>query len=119
MKTKISIGNNGENLAVEFLEKQGIKVIERNWRYSRVGEIDIIAHDGETLVFIEVKTRSTANFGHPLEVISTNKLNTIYKLAEIYTNNCNNKNYKGIRIDIIGILAEKDPEITHIKGVCQ
>ncbi len=119
MKTKITTGKNGEKLAAEFLEKQGMKVIEKNWRFSRVGEIDIIAQEGDTLVFIEVKTRSSTNFGHPLEAISNNKLNTINNLAEIYMSNALTDNYKGFRIDVIGILGCKNPEIIHIKGICQ
>lgn len=118
MKKNVIKGKKGENLAAEFLEKQGINVLERNWRYSRLGEVDIIAKDGNTLAFIEVKTRSTANFGHPLEAISDNKLNTLNKLAEIYIHNVK-EDYDSYRIDIVGIIEGKFPEITYLKGVFQ
>ena len=58
MGKNIAKGKTGEILAVEFLAKRGFKVIETNWRYSRCGEIDIIAFDNKTLAFIEVKTRN-------------------------------------------------------------
>ncbi len=119
MKTKINTGKNGENIAAKFLEKQGIKILERNWRFSRVGEIDIIAKDGDTLVFIEVKTRSSADFGHPLEAISPNKFSTINKLAEIYIAQDQIVSYKDLRIDLIGILNGKSPEVVHVKGIYQ
>ena len=115
MKTKIIKGKKGEDLAAEFLEKQGFKLIKRNWRFSRIGEIDIIAEDGDTLVFVEVKTRTSMCFGHPIEAISPKKLNTIQKLAEIYINTKTIKEYKSFRIDIIGILMGKEPDITHLK----
>ncbi len=115
MKTKIIKGKKGEDLAAEFLKKQGFKVIEKNWRFSRTGEIDIIAEDKDTLVFVEVKTRTSMCFGHPIEAISSRKLSTIQKLAEIYINTKNMKKYENFRIDIIGILMGKEPEITHIK----
>ncbi len=117
MNSKIIRGKKGENIAAGFLEKQGMVILERNWRYSRVGEIDIIAKEGDTLVFIEVKARSTIDFGHPVEAISPAKLNTIHQLAEIYANSKACEGYKDFRIDIIGVLINKIPKITHLKDV--
>ena len=118
MNTNIPKGKIGETLAINFLEKQGFKIIEKNWRFSRLGEIDIIALDKNTLVFVEVKTRTSTNFGHPIEAISSYKFNRIKKLAEIYLNEKLN-NYENFRIDIIGILIGKKTEITHIKDICE
>jgi len=84
MKTKVIKGKKGEDLAVEFLKKQGFRIIERNWRYSRMGEIDIIALDDDALVFVEVKARTSVNFGHPIEAVSPAKFATMQQLAEIY-----------------------------------
>ncbi|HSA05806.1 MAG TPA: YraN family protein [Candidatus Gastranaerophilales bacterium] len=117
MKTNISQGKMGEKLAAEFLEKQGMKIIEKNWRFSRIGEVDIIAQDKDILIFVEVKTRTSIAFGHPLEAIRPNKVNTMYKLAEIYINQKQLNAYKGFRVDVIGILTGNMPEITHIKDV--
>lgn len=113
----ISKGKAGENIAANFLEKQGFIIIERNWRFSRMGEIDIIAQDKNTLVFIEVKARSSNLFGTPLESVDEKKFNKIQKLAEIYLSQNSNINYDGIRFDLIGILLKEKPEITYFKGI--
>lgn len=83
-------GKLGEDLAVAYLKKQGFKVIDRNFRI-RGGEIDIITLDHSTglgkdatLVFIEVKTRSSSEFGTPLEAITYWKLRSLSKTAEFY-----------------------------------
>jgi len=113
----ISKGKAGENIAVSFLEKQGFEIIEKNWRFSRMGEIDIIAKDNNTLVFIEVKARSSNLFGNPLESVDEKKFNKIRKLAEIYLIKNPNIDFKDIRFDLIGILLKEKPEITYFKGV--
>jgi putative endonuclease len=76
-------GELGEKIAAEYLKKQGFKIIDRNFRI-RGGEIDIIALDGETLVFIEVKTRRSSEFGTPLEAITPWKLRALIKTAQFY-----------------------------------
>lgn len=80
MHKKHKIGSLGEQIAVQTLKDAGYKIITQNYR-TREGEIDIIALDGDTLVFVEVKTRSTLLFGHPLEAISTFKVNKMKKVA--------------------------------------
>lgn len=110
-------GHAGESLAVIFLEKQGMKIIEKNWRFSRMGEIDIIAKDNNTLVFVEVKARSSTLFGDPLESVNQKKFDKIQKLAEIYLNQNPSNHYDGFRFDLIGILLKEKPEITYFKGV--
>ena len=112
-----SKGKAGENIAIDFLEKQGFKIIEKNWRFSRMGEIDIIACDKNTLVFIEVKARSSNHFGDPLESVNEKKFNKILKLAEIYLSKNPNNDYGGYRFDLIGILLKEKPEITYFKAV--
>lgn len=76
-----TIGAFGENAVVEFIRGQGFVVIDRNWRI-REGEIDIVAKlaDG-TFVFIEVKTRTSATYGHPLEAINADKARRLQRLA--------------------------------------
>lgn len=110
-------GKAGEILAVNFLAKQGFKIVEKNWRYSRLGEIDIIAEDSNTLVFIEVKARSSTFFGQPIESVNEKKFLKMQKLAEIYLSMHPNINYDGFRFDLIGILLKEKPEITYFKGV--
>ncbi|HEX8932313.1 MAG TPA: YraN family protein [Patescibacteria group bacterium] len=73
-------GRRGEDLACEYLKKLNFKIIERNFRI-RVGEIDIVAIDDLTLVFVEVKTRKTTEFGIPLEQITPWKIKPMIKTA--------------------------------------
>ena len=65
----VALGISGENLACDALARQGYAILARRYR-TRVGEIDIVAQDGETLVFVEVKTRTSGNFGVPAEAVT-------------------------------------------------
>ena len=116
-KQNVLKGKAGEILAVNFLAKQGFKIIEKNWRFSRLGEIDIIAKDKNTLVFIEVKARTSSAFGEPLESVNEKKFDKMQRLAEIYLSQNKNHTYDGIRFDLIGILLKEKPEITYFRGV--
>lgn len=78
-----STGNYGETLACEYLKKRGYEIIERNYRI-RGGEIDIVAMDEEYMVFIEVKTRSSHDFGLPVESITPWKIRHLLKAAQFY-----------------------------------
>lgn len=119
MKKNIEKGKIGEELAAEFLSKKGFKILEKNWRYSRYGELDIIAVDNKTLVFVEVKARSSIAFGHPAEAVDKNKLEKIRTLAGIYINEHPDLNYKGYRYDAIAVILTKIPEIIYYKDVYQ
>jgi len=75
-----SLGSKGEDLAVTFLRKKGYKIVSKNYKnYS--GEVDIIAQDGETLAFIEVKTRANDYFGYPFESVHKKKRQKFKKLS--------------------------------------
>jgi putative endonuclease len=115
-KTNKSIGNFGEKTACDFLKKQGYKIIETNYHYSKLAEIDIIAKEKNTIIFVEVKTRSTTNFGHPFEAINYNKLQKILQAGLYYLQNTKEK-YTDYRIDIISILGTENPKIEHLKNV--
>ncbi|OGI23585.1 MAG: YraN family protein [Candidatus Melainabacteria bacterium RIFOXYA12_FULL_32_12] len=119
MKSNIAKGKIGEDIAAKYLEKRGFKIIEKNWRYSRYGEIDIIATDQKTLVFIEVKTRSTVNYGHPVESITKSKIDKIRTLAGAYLNENPDLKFKNYRFDAIGIILNKEPEIVYYKDIYQ
>ena len=115
--SNIEKGKYGENLASEYLIRQGYRIIETNYKFSRYGEIDIIAMDKDELCFVEVKTRTQTRFGDGMEAITKDKLLKIYKCIKNYTQNPNLK-YKRYRIDAISIdLKNKEPKITHIKNV--
>ena len=110
---KKDIGKLGEDAAVKFLKKKGCKIIERNFA-NKYGEIDIIAKDGKYTVFIEVKTRTSADFGTPAEAVNFRKQNKIITLAQMYTKNAYNTY---IRFDIIEVYADKSGKISNINHI--
>lgn len=114
-KNKI-VGKSGEDIACEFLKKNGYEIIERNFHYSRMAEIDIIAKKKDTLVFVEVKTRSNENYGHPFEAVSHKKLEHIFKASQAYMQ-ITDEEYKKFRIDIISVLGVENPKIEHLENV--
>ena len=109
------LGQNGEDIAEKFLIKQGYKILERNRHFSRYCEIDIIAQDKDTLVFVEVKTRKTEICGHPLEAITKTKYKNIRTGLSLYLQE--NPNYKKYRIDVVSILLKPKLEIKHLKNI--
>ena len=110
MNTKI-LGNKGEALAKEFLKKQKYKILETNYA-NKLGEIDIIAKEKDTIVFVEVKTRETTHFGLPREAVTSYKQNKIKLVATEYLTSHKLLSQK-VRFDCVDILGD---EITHIKN---
>jgi putative endonuclease len=82
-QARIALGRTGEDLACEELERRGYAIIARRYR-RRGGELDIIARDGQTMVFVEVKTRVGRAFGEACEAVTANKRRTITRLALDY-----------------------------------
>ena len=107
-------GNAGEDLACRFLERNGYKILERNKHYSRFCEIDIIAQYKKTVVFVEVKTRTTAAFGTPAEAITKTKYEHIKQGVQYYLVE---HKVKDFRIDIIGITLKPEIKIEHLKNI--
>lgn len=107
----------GESKACEYLKKNGYKIIERNFRKG-YGEIDIIAIENDTLVFVEVKTRTSDFFGEPFESINYYKLRSLIKTAEFYKM-INPNLPKNLRIDAISVKITNRVinEIKHIKNI--
>lgn len=107
MSTTIT-GHHGEDLACQYLEKEGYKILERNYRI-RGGEIDIVAKDGETLVFIEVKTRWSREYGLPAESMTPWKIKALLKTARFYVAKINwgDREY---RLDFVGVDFADNPE---------
>lgn len=97
-----SVGKDGEDRAVQFLIDQNYQIIDRNWR-SKFGEIDIIASKDNILYLVEVKTRSSSQFGFPHEAINVKKLQRMQLTAQLYAQS---KGYKGemklILVEILG-----------------
>ena len=113
LSDKISLGKKGEEVALSYLKSKKYKIIEKNLR-NRFGEIDIIAKDKGTLVFIEVKTRTSEAFGTPIQGINERKQERLKQLAMRYLAE------KGlidqeVRFDVLGILQTgKETKIEHI-----
>lgn len=107
-------GENGEDIACKYLEKNGYSIIERNKHFSKFCEIDIIAKHKNTTVFVEVKTRKTSNFGSPFEAITKTKYDNIKKGILFYLTENKIKDY---RIDAIAITIKPEIKIEHLKNI--
>lgn len=117
MLAKDRLGRRGEATAARYLEAAGLRIVDRNWRCP-AGEIDLVAVDGSTLVIIEVKTRSSDDFGQPLEAITASKLERLYVLASTWAR-AHNQRFSGFRIDAVGVLDDGTgaPRIEHVRAV--
>ena len=106
------LGEEGEKIAVRYLKSKGYIVYQTNWRFGKL-EIDIIADDGQELVFIEVKTRSSEIYGRPEEAVDDSKETAILNAADIYVRDFNLE--VEVRFDIISVLMNKNKsKICHI-----
>ncbi len=109
-------GQEGENRAVDFLRRKGFHLLERNFR-TRGGEIDLIFLDGSVIVFVEVKKRSSAAYGHPIETITSWKMDRLWRTAQFYLFQ-KGWQERVFRFDLICILGQmdcKDDNILHIR----
>ncbi len=101
----LRVGHEKEALAMHYLESLGYKIIERNYRIKQ-GEVDIICVDGSTLIFVEVKYRSTADHGKAVEYVRPYKVRRIMKAAWHYIKNTTRPLPENYRIDVIAIDGE-------------
>ncbi|MUL65625.1 YraN family protein [Mycobacterium sp. CBMA 234] len=116
--TRAEIGALGEQLAVDHLTSLGMTVLARNWR-CRWGELDVIAAEKchDAVVFVEVKTRTTTEFGGVEEAVTPEKLRRLRRLASLWLADQNTR-WPGVRIDVIGVrLGARQPELVHLKGI--
>jgi putative endonuclease len=117
VNAKQALGQQGEQLAAEYLQREGMRILARNWRCSE-GEIDIVAADRRVLVACEVKTRSGTRYGTPLEAVTRKKRNRLRRLA-VHWVVAHGVLFDEVRIDVVEVL--KDPRegftIEHIRGV--
>lgn len=109
------VGALGEKLAADYLKKRGYKIIERNFR-CREGEIDIIAKQGEYLVFVEVRTKKSSDFGTPEESITPIKSKRLVTLANIYLQNCSSLP-QSWRIDVIAVELKPDGKLSRLEHI--
>lgn len=116
--TTVTKGKEGEDLACKYLKTKGYQIIERNFRI-RGGEIDIIAKDGNTLVYVEVKTRGSESFGRGEEAVTPYKIRFLIRAAKFFRNN---RRYLTLpeleRIDVVSInTLGLNPKINHIENI--
>ena len=114
---KQQLGAYGEALAAKHLVEAGMVLLERNWRCS-AGEIDLVLRDGQTLVFCEVKTRSSTAYGSPLESVGPEKASRLRRLAALWIE-AHGVRARDVRIDLVGVLQSLGAaaEVEHVQGV--
>ena len=117
--TRAEIGALGEQLAVDHLTSLGLRVLARNWR-CRHGELDLVVADDvtRTLVFVEVKTRTTDRFGGVVEAVTRTKVRRLRRLAGLWLAG-QHAGWAAVRIDMVGVRIGRSraPEITHLQGI--
>ena len=116
MNNNQRLGKEGEDKVEKYLIKKRYKILDRNFECKR-GEIDIIALDKDEIVFIEIKTRTTLNYGQPADAITKQKIKHILRTAEYYLYERNLEKEK-VRIDAIEVFYKNSEcKINHIKKI--
>lgn len=110
------VGRNGEDEAADFLKRKGYKILLRNWKAPRWGEIDIIAVDKGVLVFVEVKTRTDNYLGGPLSAVNYYKLRTLVRTAGFFKQSFPDTPDL-LRMDVVSVTLGETTSITHIENI--
>ncbi|ABN51993.1 MAG TPA: YraN family protein [Hungateiclostridium thermocellum] len=113
---KRAAGSIGEAAAVQFLKENNYEILETNFRYRRLGEIDIISREKDYICFVEVKARSSLGYGYPREAVNIRKQENIRRLAQIYL--CKNRiNDLKVRFDVVEVYMEKKGDDIEVKEI--
>ncbi len=116
LNNKRTAGTEGEKIAAEYLKEQNYSILAMNFRYKRLGEIDIIARENNFICFIEVKARSTLNYGLPREAVNYRKQENIKKLASVFISK--NKLFNAdIRFDVVEVYIKKSKDVMTIENI--
>jgi len=117
MRVKDAVGRYGEDAAARHLEQAGMVIVERNWRCA-TGELDIVARENDTLVFCEVKTRSTVDFGTPAEAVSPLKARRVRRLGMLWLNSHPQARGPELRFDVVSVLRRRGDAalVEHLRG---
>ncbi|MBN9619679.1 MAG: YraN family protein [Actinobacteria bacterium] len=123
MRVKDAVGRYGEQLAADLLVEEGLTLLARNWR-CRAGELDIVALDGDQLVIVEVKTRSSTGYGLPAEAVDRAKARRLRELALRWMIAERERAGGGtvwarVRFDVVSVVRRTPdgPRVTHLRGV--
>jgi putative endonuclease len=103
VRTTTELGLRGERIAARYLTDRGLRLLDRNWR-CREGELDIVARDGDAIVFCEVKTRRQVGFGHPVEAVTPTKQRRLRTLAHRWLA-AHEEHAPDLRFDVVGVLV--------------
>ena len=112
-KERITLGRRGEDLAAQHLKKKGYIILERNYKL-RSGEIDIVAKENNTISFIEVRTRSSLEFGSPFDSVTTSKQRQIIRTALHYIKVNDLFDYE-VRFDVVSVLKNPGANTARIE----
>src|SRR5690242_12930757 len=116
VSTTTDLGLHGERIAAAYLTDAGLRVLDRNWR-CREGELDIVAREGDALVFCEVKTRRGTGFGHPVEAVTPTKQRRLRLLAQRWLA-AHDEHAPDLRFDVVGVLVPPagPARVVHLRG---
>jgi len=114
--TTTELGARGERIAAAYLTDAGLRLLDRNWR-CREGELDIVAREGDALVFCEVKARTATGFGHPVEAVTAVKQRRLRMLAQRWLA-AHEEHAPDLRFDVVGVLVRPSGPavVTHLRG---
>lgn len=108
-----ALGRKGEDLAHRYLQRMGLVVLARNYRPAAgEAEVDIVARDGPTLVFVEVKSRASADYGEPDRAVDTEKEKNVVRAARNYALRAGIE-WSCVRFDVVSVVFSTPPRITH------
>lgn len=117
MRANNAIGAYGERVAVQHLEDAGYSIVDRNWRCD-IGEIDVVALDGSTVVVCEVKTRTGVGFGSGLEAVTADKAARLRRLGRRWLAEQGAPAWVALRFDVVAVHRRRTghPEVVHLRG---
>jgi putative endonuclease len=113
-----AVGSYGEQVAVDYLVAQGMRLLDRNWRRP-AGELDAVLWDGDVLVIVEVKTRRGNRFGTPVEAILPAKVVRLRRLAALWLAE-RDAHPREVRFDAVSVVAQPRgaARVEHLRGIC-
>ena len=112
MNPDAALGRRGEDIAHRYLQKSGMTVVGRNYRPGQDSEVDIIARQRDTLIFVEVKSRASAEYGNPDRAIDQEKQKHIVRAARAYVRRAG-INWDQVRFDVVSVIFSEPPTILH------
>ncbi|MBZ5612214.1 MAG: YraN family protein [Acidobacteriia bacterium] len=112
-----ALGRRGEDIAHRFLQRAGITIVARNFRMSSgAGELDLIGWEDDTLVFIEVKSRRTDEYGAPDRAVGAHKQHNLFRAAREYARQAEVP-WENVRFDVVNVVFTTPPSVTHYRDV--